>query len=151
LKSSWGARRYQFSEYTLCDYQFYAAAEGRLTSLAEMAQVRNTSRQHRVLDRGVCKWRLDVMIEPGDEQWWIYRRDPRITAPRAQVIARTVGNIPYLRPHVVLLFKAQQPRPLDEKDFDMAVDLLAGSELKWLREALQLVSCSHHWLQRLAQ
>jgi hypothetical protein len=107
------------------------------------------SRQHWVLDTVASKWRLDIMTEPGDEQWWIYRRDSRIRAPRAEVVARTEGNIPYLRPHVVLLFKAQQQRPVDNWDFGASVGLLSIPERRWLVEAMHLSTPNHHWLEQL--
>jgi hypothetical protein len=89
------------------------------------------------------------MVEPGDDQKWIYRRDPRIFAPRAQVMATTTRGIPYMRPSIVLLFKAQQLRPIDEFDFNASLDLLEPSERAWLRDALHVSNPGHHWIGRL--
>ena len=64
---------------------------------------------------GGC-WQIDLMTEPGDQQSWEYRRDPRVTAPRDQMISRTDAGVPYLRPHGVLLYKAARTRAKDEAD-----------------------------------
>src|SRR5437660_1685859 len=47
------------------------------------------------------------MIEPGDAEWWVYRRDDRVRAPRVEMVARTGDGIPYLLPHGALLYKAK--------------------------------------------
>ena len=129
----------------LSAYPFYAAADGQLAPLGEGRR----SRQHWVLDPPASKWRLDVMIEPGDERCWVYRRDPRITAARAEAVARSSGGVPYLRPHIVLLFKAGHARAVDERDFAASLDLLEPRERQWLRDAIRLTAPGHRWLERL--
>lgn len=103
-----------------------------------------------MLDEDAGKWRVDVMTEPGDISTWVYRRDPRITAPRAQMIGQTDTGVPYLRPHGALLYKA--PRPLDknEADFPVASGQLTANERKWLTAALATAYPGHPWIRRLA-
>jgi hypothetical protein len=66
-----------------------------------------------------------------------------------QVVATTAGGIPYLGPRFVLLFKAQQPRAVDELDFSASMQLLEPDERQWLREAISLSNPSHPWIERL--
>lgn len=133
----------------LRNYPFFAAEQGRLTPLPDRPGAPFV-RQHWVLDPAASKWRMDVMVEPGDEQLWIYRRDRRVTALRAEVVAITSDGIPYLRPHVILLFKSQQQqRPVDQRDFDASMELLDDAERQWLRDALRLTAPGHHWIRRL--
>jgi hypothetical protein len=103
-----------------------------------------------MLDETAGRWRVDVMTEPGDEQTWVYRRDPRITAPRDQMIGRTDGGVAYLRPHGALLYKAARTRPKDEADFPHAAAELTTSERSWLIDALSTVYPGHPWIRRLA-
>lgn len=94
-------------------------------------------------------WRVDMMIEPGKPDIWVYKRDPRITAPRAEMVARTADGIPYLKPAAILLFKAKYQRPKDEVDFDNAVEKLTAPERAWLKGCLDRLHPSHAWSERL--
>jgi hypothetical protein len=133
----------------LSRYEFFTVKAGRLTPMNNATRPDPSARQHWVLDAVASKWRLDVMVEPGDDKIWVYRRDPRITAPRAQVTATTEQGVPYLRPSIILLFKAQQQRPVDEMDFTASLCLLQPSERAWLRDALRISNPSHHWIEWL--
>lgn len=102
-----------------------------------------------MLDETIDGWRLDVMVEPGDSNTWVYRRDGRITARRDEMIGRTSSGIPYLRPHGALLYKAARPRPKDEADFAIAAPHLRAAERRWLTEALAMAYPGHPWIRRL--
>ncbi len=94
-------------------------------------------------------WRADMMIEPGTPDTWVYKRDPRISVPRAKMVAKTTDGIPYLGPAAILLFKAKYQRPKDEVDFDNAVGRLMVSEREWLKNCLDLLHPGHAWSERL--
>ena len=121
----------------------YAAKDGLLEPLDVAGE---EAHQVWVLDPVARKWRLDLLLDPGDESLWIYRRDARIHAPRSDVVARTVDGIPYLRPHVVLLFKGKAPRPKDHADLAACYAGLDESERDWLREALLTAHPHSPWL-----
>lgn len=95
------------------------------------------------------RWRLDVLREPWEGDTWVFRRDPRIRLPLA--CAYTLGDegVPYLRPEIVLLFKAGTAGEKDEADLAVTLPILDHSQRRWLREALALAHPAHHWLQRL--
>jgi hypothetical protein len=122
---------------------FYAASRGRLREVQPSEAV--TAHQFWVLDPVAGKWRLDIMTDPGSESRWVYRRDHRIAAPRREMLGRSEGGIPYLRPHAVLLFKAKDPRPKDEFDFAGALSKLASGERAWLADALALAHPQSPW------
>jgi hypothetical protein len=94
-------------------------------------------------------WRLDVIREPWDGDTWIYRRDPRIRRPRAEVIAHTAEGIPYQPPEIALLFKAKHAREKDRADFDAVLPLLDDDACAWLRSSLELAHPGHEWLRAL--
>ena len=94
-------------------------------------------------------WRLDVFREPADGDTWICRRDASIRMPYEELIERTRDGIPYMRPDVVLLFKAKHAREKDDGDFDAALPRLDESQRRSLRGWLELVHPGHRWLARL--
>jgi hypothetical protein len=96
------------------------------------------------------RWRLDVFGETWDDGDWIFRRDPRIRRPLADVIDRTADGIPYLAPEVALLFKANAPRPKDEADFVRSLPVLTPIRITWLRSALGMAYPEHQWLSQLS-
>ena len=95
-------------------------------------------------------WRFDVFREPSDGDTWICRRDPAIRMPYARIIERTDDGIPYGRPEVVLLYKAEHAqRERDQRDFAEIVPLLEVERRRWLAEALEIVHPGHPWLAAL--
>jgi hypothetical protein len=101
------------------------------------------------LDGQAGAWRLDVLREPADGGTWVYRRDSNVRMPYTELIERTVEGIPFLRPEVVLLFKAAAPRVKDEADFDAVLPLLDPERRAWLRTSLRALNPSHAWIERL--
>ena len=102
------------------------------------------------LDRGANEWRIDLFREPSEDGEWVCRRDERIRLPYAELIEHTGDGIPYVRPEVVLLFKAKQARPKDEADLAAVLPLLDTSRKRLLGEWLELVHPGHFWLPDLA-
>lgn len=94
-------------------------------------------------------WRVDVFREPWDDDRWNFRRDPRVQQPAAGAASRTADGIPYLRPEVVLLFKAKALRPKDELDFAAVLPNLDSDRREWLRDALTLAHPGHKWIDSL--
>jgi hypothetical protein len=121
--------------------------EGRLRPLAEAGGT--ASQQTWALDRAARAWRLDVFREPSDGATWICRRDPTIRLPYAELLERTAEGIPFVRPDVVLLFKAKHVREKDEQDFAAVLPRLDSMRTQWLRTALERVHPGHRWLERL--
>jgi hypothetical protein len=128
----------------------HPVGDGEVWRLAEGESRPVEWHQTWMLDESTKTWRVDVMTEPGDTYTWVYRRDPRITAPRGRMIGRTDSGLLYLRPHGVLLYKASRTRPKDEADFRMAAAQLTIAERAWLSEALATVHPGHPWIRRLA-
>lgn len=108
------------------------------------------SHQTWALDPAANEWRIDLFREPSENGEWICRRDERIRLPYADLIEHTADGIPYVRPEVVLLFKAKQARPKDEADLAAVLPLLDASRKHLLAEWLELVHPGHFWLPDLA-
>ena len=58
-------------------------------------------------------------------------------------------GIRYLRPEIVLFFKARQRRGKDEPDFDATLPTLTPESRRWVRTSLQAFVPHRHWLERL--
>ncbi len=109
---------------------------------------------HQVHARNEGKF-VDLLFEPREGDQWVYRRNPTIRMPLAEVERRFDG-VPYLAPEVVLFFKSQSllgpdggPRVKDEADFDRVLPHLGANGRAWLRNTLSFLSPSHPWSTRL--
>jgi hypothetical protein len=133
----------------LARYLLRAVGDGEVRALGEGELPPEDRHQTWVLDPRANAWRLDVMLEPGDADTWVYRRDARIRAARASMGARTSQGIPYLAPQGALLFKAKRRSEKDDADFAAAAPALAAPARAWLREALALAHPGHPWVAAL--
>jgi hypothetical protein len=129
-----------------CD--FFAAGSGQVTWLEPGEALPDAIHQVWCLDRALQSWVLDVMIEPGTDAIWRYKRDPSFQFPRHEMVQLAADGLPILRPEAVLLFKAKSTRPKDEADFEVCLGRLENRT--WLAEALQRFHPTHSWNRRLA-
>ena len=145
-----GVPAHRFAEVrdALEDFELVVVGDGKAWPTTESTLA--THRQTWVRERAGAPWRLDVFREPWDDDVWVLARDPRIRLSAASLIAYTAEGIPYARPDVVLLLKANASRPKDEIDFATTVPHLDAAQRAWLREALALVHPGHRWLEVLA-
>jgi hypothetical protein len=133
----------------LSDFVIFAVGDGTVRRLEPDEAAPLDRHQHWVLDEIAGAWRVDVMVEPGDSRWWVYRRDERVRSLRAEMVQRNRDGIPYLRPKGALLYKAKARLAKDEADFDAASPLMSLEDRAWLADALRLVHPGHAWLPRL--
>ena len=145
LRDDFPAVRRQFDDLQFCD-----AYPGQLRALAAEEVPVGDHHQCWGLDVAAQQWRVDVMLQPGDADTWVFRRDESITAPRSSMVGRTSEGIPFLLPHGVLLYKAKAARPKDEADFAAAVPLMDDGQRRWLSDALTHAHPGHAWIERLA-
>jgi hypothetical protein len=139
----------RFPEFAaaLTDLELVVVGDGRAWPLSEASLA--AYRQTWVREPGGL-WRLDVIRERWEGREWVFRRDTRIRLRGDRAIMRTSQGIPFLRPEVVLLFKAKAVRPKDEHDFRVSVPALDREARDWLTGALRLAHPGHAWLVELA-
>ncbi|MFC4147736.1 nucleotidyltransferase domain-containing protein [Micromonospora mangrovi] len=128
--------------------EFRVAGGGRTVPLS--AEALRAHHQTWAWERDADVWRFDVFREPHDGDTWICRRDARLRLPYAELIRRDPQGVPYLRPEVVLLFKAKALRDKDRVDFDAVLPLLSTPQRRWLDDALALVHPAHEWRRQLS-
>ena len=91
-------------------------------------------------------WVLDLTISDGDDDQWIYRRDPSLTRPWNKAVLQTrTGRIPYLSPELQLLYKSTSGRTKDQQDASVVIPRLTPEQAQWLSTNLP---DDHRW-QRL--
>jgi uncharacterized protein CbrC (UPF0167 family) len=127
---------------------FDAAGSGRIWENAT-PDVLAATHQTWIRDRATGNYLLDVFREPHDGQTWICRRDQTIRLAYGEIICHTPDGVPYLAPHVVLLFKAKHARPKDQTDFDETIPHMTPAQRQTLAELLTRVHPGHHWLAML--
>jgi hypothetical protein len=132
----------------LSTYALHAIGGGESCRLAAGDLPAADKHQVWVLDPAADCWRLDVMLEPGDADTWVFRRDQRIRSPRNEIVGARDG-VRYLRPEAVLLFKAKALRAKDAEDFEVCLPHLDRRARRWLRDALQRIDPDHEWIVRL--
>lgn len=133
----------------LGDMEFYTVNDGTIEPLPADQHPAPEIFQIWCFDRPAGCWRTDMMIEPGTNDTWVYKRNPEITRPRIEIVSLTADGIPYLNPSAVLLFKAKHRRPKDEDDFARARPKLPLSERLWLRDCLERLHPGHDWVGAL--
>lgn len=133
----------------LKDMEFYTVSDGVLERLAADREPNAEITQIWCFDRPANCWRVDMMIEPGTDENWVYKRNQQIIRPRSEMVALTAEGIPYLTPSAVLLFKAKYCRAKDEEDFAKAVPKLLPSERLWLKDCLARLHPDHAWADML--
>ena len=84
---------------------------------------------------------------------WRYRREPSVLRSLERMSLTNDGDIPYLAPELVLLFKSKntsnKDRPKDQLDFERVLPHLETERRAWLYWALVATSPDHPWIKQL--
>jgi hypothetical protein len=99
--------------------------------------------------RATDPWAFELLLNDSDGDRWLFRRDHSIARPVSDIGARTDSGTAYLRPAIVLLYKAKNARVRDEEDLRAVIPTLTESERAWLAEAISTVHPGHAWLRLL--
>ena len=147
------AARFHEMAARLHDCRLFVPDGGQLRYLGDRPGLLEQSHQTWVEHAG--RWRLDVMREPsevgpGGQDRWVCRRDANLRLPYAEVIRRDETGVPYLRPDLVLPFKAKAVRPRDQDDFDRTVpDLSADERTRLAVWVARVHGLEHPWVAAL--
>jgi hypothetical protein len=130
-------------------WQFFEAKDGALSPLSAGDKPRAEVNSLWCKRANATQWEFELLLDRRDGEFWIFRRDPRITRPFSDTIRRNSAGIPYLAPEIQLLYKARAVRPQDQMDFDRVVPHLAQDERGWLRQSLMRSDPEHVWIAML--
>jgi len=130
-------------------WEIFEAKNGRLSQLQAHRVPRSNVHSLWCRRSGAHRWEVELMLEEGSGDEWVYRRCASIRRPFSSVTQRSLSGIPYLAPEVQLLYKAHGTRPRDQADFDRVVPQLSIAAQTWLREVLERSESSHPWISAL--
>jgi hypothetical protein len=133
----------------LSDLRLHAVGDGHAEPLAADETPPAGIAQVWCEDVAARCWRVDMMLEEGTPETWVYKRDPAIHRPRGEMVHGTGDGIPYLAPEAILLFKAKYQREKDEADFAAALPKLGEGQRRWLRACIARAHPDHAWLAAL--
>ncbi|MGH3447566.1 MAG: nucleotidyltransferase domain-containing protein [Nocardioidaceae bacterium] len=130
-------------------WHLWSAGAGMLRPVSEQfPEPHEESDQVWLRRHALAPWRADVPLNPDRAGDWVSRRDPDFSAPLEEVTFAMDG-VRYLKPEIVLAFKAKLARPKDEQDFAVAAPMLDDRARGWLADYLRRVEPGHPWSQRL--
>jgi hypothetical protein len=87
-------------------------------------------------------WCLDVTVGDGDQECWVFRRDPTVRIPWKEAVLGTEAGVPYLAPELQLLYKSTDSRPKDDRDAAVVVPSLTIDRRDRLHD---LLAEDHPW------
>lgn len=139
--------RADFADFraALPDLRLHAVGDGHVEPLGAEEAPPSGIAQVWCEDVAAGCWRVDMMLEDGTPETWVYKRDPSIRLPRVKAVRRAAGGVAYLAPEIVLLFKAKYRRDKDEADFAKALPRLEVAQRHWLKASLALAHPDHAW------
>ena len=130
----------------LSEWEMAVAAGGRLTPW-DGGPLEESRSHNNVWIRRDSSFVLDLTIGSGNDESWIYRRDPSIRRPWHEAVLRTARGIPYLAPDLQLLFKSKNRRPKDDEDARVVIPSLDERARRFLTMTLP---ADHLWQELLA-
>ena len=130
-------------------YTMKKAAGGELSDWPRGESLKLPVHEIHLFERGGEKAVLEILLNETDGRNWLYRRNPAVAKPLAEVRLDACDGLGFLCPEIVLLYKSKAPRPQDEADFSAAVERLGASRRDWLKRALAMCDKRHRWLERL--
>jgi hypothetical protein len=133
----------------LSGFHLWQADSGAIRPLLPSRQMPVESHQLWMRKDSSGPWLLDLLVSPSEGDDWISRRDPRIRRPLDDIGWADPDGVPYLKPEIVLLFKAKQTRAKDEQDFASIKDRLAPEASSFLTASLTIAHPDHAWLKSL--
>lgn len=139
-----------FREFVARQLELKIAHDGRLYDFSESGRPRDPD-VHGLWARETTTgpWRLQINLEPVENDEWIYRRQPAVRVPVEHVIRRRDDGLPYVAPAVQLLWKAKDTQPKDETDFETVLPLLDEHERAWLADVISRCHPASAWPARL--
>jgi hypothetical protein len=133
----------------LADFHLWEVEGGTLRPLLRSDRSSPDRDQLWVRRDASSPWLLDLLLSPSEGEEWLFKRDHSVRR-RLDEIGHSVAGVSYLRPSIVLLFKAKAHRAKDDDDLSSLLSQLSDDERRWLAVALLKEQPDHPWLAALA-
>jgi Aminoglycoside-2''-adenylyltransferase len=92
-----------------------------------------------------ASWTCEFLLDEVRNGEWIFRRNESIRRPLEE-IGEERNGVPFLRPEIVLLYKASEQSPKNDTDFTAVRPHLSHEARLWLRAALDRANERHPWI-----
>jgi hypothetical protein len=92
---------------------------------------------------------FDLFLEDVEHDEWVFRREPSVRRPIAEIVEPALGSLPVLRPEIQLLYMAGHDEPKNQQDFAHALPHLSTQGRVWLRDSLDRIAPGHRWMDDL--
>ncbi|HXZ56511.1 MAG TPA: hypothetical protein VEG40_02905 [Gaiellaceae bacterium] len=99
-------------------------------------------------DEPNAPWTCEFLLNEARDGEWVFRRSDAVRRPLNEIGEKRDG-VPFLRPEIVLLYKAAEPSPKNDTDFAAVQPHLSRDASLWLRAALESCDDRHPWIQAL--
>jgi hypothetical protein len=93
-------------------------------------------------------WTCEFLLNEERDGEWVFRRNAAVARPLGE-IGDDRNRVPYLRPEIVLLYKARERSPKNDADFAAVRSRLARDARLWLLAALEQCEGGHPWIEAL--
>lgn len=130
-------------------YHLWAAGSGSLRPLGGDDELPGWADQAWVREHAWSPWLVDMLATPERHGRWVFRRDPSVTVAWGEVGWADAGGLSYLRPELVLAYKAKLDRPKDRADLAATLPRLDVTARTWLRNTVTRAHAGHPWLDLL--
>ena len=98
---------------------------------------------------------IDFQLSDIEHEVWRYRRAPAVIRSAERICLRSHGEIPFLAPELILLFKSKntsgKERSKDQADFERVYIHMEPERRAWLLWALLATDPEHSWIEQLAE
>jgi hypothetical protein len=131
-------------------YHLWSNHGGTLRPLSDrFPEVLDVRSQVWVRKHALAPWIIDLPITPDRDGLWTnkFLDDHVLPVDVATWIA--ADGLRYLRPEIVLFYKARLNRPKDRRDRDVTWPLLGEPERAWLISVVRRLDPAHPWLTEL--
>jgi len=102
-----------------------------------------------VREHARAPWIIDLPITPDRDGLWTNKFLDDHVLPVEEATWVADDGLRYLRPEIVLFYKARLDRPKDRRDRDLTWPLLGDTERGWLAAAIRRLDRVHPWLSGL--
>jgi hypothetical protein len=125
-------------------YHVWAAGGGLTPLFGDKLDVPESSDQVWIREHALAPWVADCVLNRDRKGRWLSRRDPEFDVPLEDVTWERDG-IRYLKPEIVLSFKAKLHRPKDNRDLAVTVPKLDKAARAFLADFLARKEPDHPW------
>ena len=129
-------------------FHVWAAGDGAIKPISAAEQLPDWAGELWIRESPGLPWLLDIKLTDDRDGLWVYRRDSSLAMPLTEATWESRG-IRYLRPELVLLFKAEDATPRDETDLVATLPWLDAAGRHRCADLIARRHPDHPWLEVL--